>query len=589
MDRFRNIEKGRLTMASHCGRNAPRHMASCSEWDEAKESDRSAIAIFFDCVSRFSADDSSSSIDSLHVSFVGSLGCRFESEALFYPEQYTLEGLFCERVFAVAMKQSRENRQTMEYFLMYAETPRRWQRVILSTTFHEVRERSDIFQFAIPTSRDQVCLLPSAVQRLLRTLLPCIKLDKPVMKLCVSLREDAGGDFIVNSDEMEVTEDDLEVKMSEKKFLEEIDAMNCDQFVESDVVVQWWIQSNRYKANVGSQQCFERKVPFASAGRPGENAFQNFLDDIKLHIRLRSCSSVVKFVGVVLDNNRLHLRSFLLESPILRSLELVLGVANFRSETIPWPIREAWARQIINAIVDLHSRGVVLGALELNWFGVRADGTAVVTLLKGSRSHLSNCHGQMPPELRNTPQSDGVAARKKTMNFRTDVFQLELILWLLMEHKPEGMGYFCARSVCTYYPRYKCEADHSNPVELPEVCGRCPPYLREIIRLSRLQDPKARPSARKLAEVIEGTEDPDTRTTDIEKLLRTYATARDSATVYCDECGALTTEDHFQCNICNEGDFDICQECYAKEIRCYDSEHLLTKHIMRNDRLVDVS
>ena len=93
-----------------------------------------------------------------------------------------------------------------------------------------------------------------------------------------------------------------------------------------------------------------------------------------------------------------------------------------------------------------------------------------------------------------------------------------------MGSNPTGIGYFCARSVCIHYPRYTCEADHSNPVELPEICGRYPPYLREIIRLSRLQDPEARPSARKLAKMIEGTEDPDTRTIDIEKLLRTYAT-----------------------------------------------------------------
>ncbi len=395
--------------------------------------------------------------------------------------------------------QSKEDHRTMEYFLTYAEIPRRWQRVIVFTKFHDLRERSGILQIGIPDSREVPCLLPSAVQSLLRTLLPCIKLHKSVSKFCVSFREDAEGDFIVNSDKIEVTEDDLEVQMSdEKKFLEHIDATNCVQFVESDVSVQWRIRSNRYKAYVKSQQCFERKVPFASAGRPGENVFQDFLDDIRLHIALRDCRSVVKFVGVVLDDNRQHLRSYLLEYPMLISLQAVLGVANSRSETTPWPIREAWARQVINAIVDVHSKGAVLGVLRFNWFGVRADGTAVLVLLKGSWSHLQNHFGDMPPELRNTPQSDGVVAQKKKMNFRTDVFQLGLILWLLVEHKPCGQGYFCARSACTHYPRYTCEANHSNPVELPEICGKHPPYLREIIRLCRSQDPKARPSARKI-------------------------------------------------------------------------------------------
>ena len=143
------------------------------------------------------------------------------------------------------MMQSREDHRIMKYFLMYAESPRRWQRVIVSTTSHELRERSGILPIAIPDSRGPSCLLPNAIQRLLRTLLSCIKLDKPVMKFCVCLRDDAEGDIIVNSDEIEMAEDDLEVQMSDdKRFLEEIDAMNCVQFVESDVLVQWWIQSN---------------------------------------------------------------------------------------------------------------------------------------------------------------------------------------------------------------------------------------------------------------------------------------------------------------------------------------------------------
>ena len=249
----------------------------------------------------------------------------------------------------------------------------------------------------------------------------------------------------------------------------------------------------------------------------------------------------------------------------------------------------AWARQIINAIVDVHSKGIILGVLELNWFGVRADGTAVLTFLKGSWSHLRNLFGQMPPELRSSPQSYGVATRNKTMNFRTDVFQLGLILWLLVEHKPKGRGHFWARSVCTHYPRYTCEANHSNPVELPEICSKRPPYLREIIRLCRSQDPKVRPSARNLAKVIEGTQDPDTRTADIDKLLRDYTTTSDSCSTYCNECGALTTENSFNCKICKEGDLDICPGCCAQKIRCYSSEHLLTERIMRNDRFVDVS
>jgi hypothetical protein len=168
-----------------------------------------------------------------------------------------------------------------------------------------------------------------------------------------------------------VTEDELEVRSSnEKRLLEDLDAMNCPKFVESEVVVQWSIPSCRYKVYLKSQPsqpCLERKVPFASAGKPGENAFQAFLDDIKIQISLRDCEGVVRFVGIVLDDTRQHLKSYLVEIPTLSSLELVLGVANSRSETIPWSIREVWMRQIILAIVNVHSKGILCGCLDLNW------------------------------------------------------------------------------------------------------------------------------------------------------------------------------------------------------------------------------
>ena len=594
IEQLAKARKDRLKIYSDGDLNASRGADFDSKWHLADDSELSATNVFFDCSSRFSLADGNfaAPIDRASMSFSETLDCRFESNAHSYPEQYTLEGCFNEWMFALAVMLSREDHRTVKYFLTYAETPRRWQRVIVYITFHEVSERSNILQVAIPDSRGTIFLLPSAVQTLLRTLLPCIELNKSVTKLCVSLREDAEGDFIVNSDEIKVTEDDLEVQNSnEKRLLEDIDAMNCPKFVESEVVVQWRIQTSRYKAYIKSepsQPCVERKVPFASAGRPGENAYQDFLDDIKFHIALRDCKSIVKFMGIVLDDNRRCLKSYLFELPMLMSLETALGVANSRSETIPWSIREAWMRQIIKAIVNVHSKGIIFGALDLNWVGVRADGTVVLVLLTGSDTHIQNRFGVMPPELRDHPQSDKLAVQKKAMNFRTDVFSLGLILWLIMEHKPNTMGYFCAKAVCMHYPRYTCKADHSNPVELPECCGSRSQYLREIIRKCRSQDSHARTSALELAEAIESTEDPQNHKSDIGNLLRAYATATDSPTVYCDECGDLTTENHFHCNVCEEGDFDICPGCYARGIRCYGSGHLVHR-IFRNRRFIDAS
>lgn len=137
--------------------------------------------------------------------------------------------------------------------------------------------------------------------------------------------------------------------------------------------------------------------------------------------------------------------------------------------------------------------------------------------LNSSGRRLRDRFGEMPPELRNASRSDDAAGQN--VNFGPDVFQLGLILWLLMEHKPKVKGYLCARAGCTYIPRFACLADHANPVEIPECCGRIPVYLGNIVRECRARDPKARPSAGTLAECLRRTEYPGNGTIDMQDIL----------------------------------------------------------------------
>ena len=137
----------------------------------ADEQDLSAFDIFYDCVSRVSANDSPSSIDSLCANFQGSPNYYFESKPSFYPEQYSIESLFSERIFVVAMIQSQEDYRRQKYFLIYAENPRRGQRITVSATFSHVRERAAVLQVSA-LDKDQSCkILPKVLQSLLNQLL----------------------------------------------------------------------------------------------------------------------------------------------------------------------------------------------------------------------------------------------------------------------------------------------------------------------------------------------------------------------------------------------------------------------------------
>ena len=94
------------------------------ECDVNEDQDKlQALEIFFDCVSRFSADDSSIATERLRQKFSGSADYRFESLPSFLPEQYTVKGTFCSPIFTVAMKQSLSREQTQHFFLCMRRRP----------------------------------------------------------------------------------------------------------------------------------------------------------------------------------------------------------------------------------------------------------------------------------------------------------------------------------------------------------------------------------------------------------------------------------------------------------------------------------
>ena len=257
------------------------------------------------------------------------------------------------------------------------------------------------------------------------------------------------------------------------------------------------------------------------------------------------CNNTAKFIGVVLDDTRQHLKGYVYELPMITSIESLLFRANSRSETIPWFTREFWGRQMIQTLSDIHKKGLIVGVVSLDSFGLRADGTAVLLRLETSQRHLRNEAGIMPPELRQFSK-DGVKVLWN-VSFRTDVFQLGYVLWLLAEHKPIGHGHLCAKSACVKPPHSMCNADHANPVELPNCCSGIPPFFNDIIRQCRSRDPQARPSAHKLAKVLPSTVFKDT-SLDMDTLWNIFFdTAHGGGhhmVVYCDNCGTLTTAMH---------------------------------------------
>lgn len=94
---------------------------------------------------------------------------------------------------------------------------------------------------------------------------------------------------------------------------------------------------------------------------------------------------------MVLDDTRTQLRSYIYEYPALGTvLSLFLG-AQSKREIIPWRIRESWARQLVEAVADIHGgKGSLVGGLcWSDEIGVSANGTIVPTALRALQRYFN--------------------------------------------------------------------------------------------------------------------------------------------------------------------------------------------------------
>ena len=592
---FKELRKSVKSVASSGNVRTSKFEDLESRWDGLHKSNSAVVEVFFDCVSRFSSHVPGPSIDELQVNFFESPEYRFESLPSFYPEQYVSEGSISKELFAIAMLQSTDSPQTIRYFLDYAETARRWQRVVVFATFYGERQQTDALR--VTSSDDRLWgglkALPPAVHSLLRTLLPSIEFYSSITRISLDLKVGESGQIMAESERIEVVEDESEVsKPDEMEFLQYMNTICCKQYVESDVVTYSRNNSNSYKVYVDSEACIETKVVFASGKKQGTNAFQDYLAEIKHCISLRRCANVSEFRGVVLDDSRRHLRSYLKELPMFTSLEVLLGLANSRSKTIPLLIRELWARQLVQAVVEIHSQGLILGAFNLHGVAIRADGTAIFHRFRCSEKYMVDRNGWAPPEFRHTYRgSYSSPAIRDELNSQTDIFQLGLVLWQVMEHIPKNIGHYCVRYACTHWPRSTCNAPHANPVELPVCNDETPAYLCEIIRDCRLPHLQSRISASELAYILSTTPQPDLTPAEIQEALMPYLNLGSEliSIIYCNECGEVVTGTHFHCNICSNNYYDICQACLEKGCHCLVPEHRLIKRARGKNDLYEIS
>ena len=323
----------------------------------SEDSHSDAAEIFLDCVSRFSQERSEGSIDQLHSMFSGSPDYIFEATSTFFPEQYTIEGLFNEPTAVLAMAELHYTKDSrlQKYFLIHAETPRRWQRVTVLAKINCNSKHSEFSHLSAPDFLEHSCkTLPAEFQSQLENLFHSRNLLETITRVSIHITEDDRGQCSFDDSAVLFCEDVEEIEMyNEMDRLQDIEDLGCAQYLESEIIVRARISSSAYTVLVESQSCIERKLPFAGAGLLGQNGIDEYFDDLRLLYSLRGCACVVHFIGVVLDDNRQHLKGYLYESPTLGTVQQILETAEAKAERIPWAVRESWAKQIVTAISEV--------------------------------------------------------------------------------------------------------------------------------------------------------------------------------------------------------------------------------------------
>ena len=549
-----------------------------------------ALAVCVEAASEFSQDFLESIYDQyLHTPCSSAPDYHFELSSNFFPEQYVSHEPFHKRITVLSMVElgSRGEQRLDKYCLLFAETPRRWRRVTV-TAASLVRSEEAVRSTVSTTllfAELQCKILPGVVQPLLEKLLPSIDFADTVTKVSISLKMQGPGPVGFDLSRISVGEDFEEAEACESsEYLHDIDNMGCPQFLESEIVVYQRMSASTYLVLAESQLCIEWKARFGESGTLESHPFKTWINNLKILRHIEGCEGVAKFVGVVVDDGRRHIKSYLQEY-VGPSIKSIFEKSQANDAMISWRIRETWAKQIIQAVAEVHRRGIIIQRLHLRSIGIDDQKKAVLTdLILGSwKDH----QGLVPPEFRRSVTLGPMLPDHKG-TFRTDIYQLGLLLYLMAEHCPTPLGIYCKKAGCKSIPWYRCTAEHSNPITLPRCGPDVPSYFNDIISACRCADPQERFSAASLLQLFPPSSPSEPESDEDDSWLGNLSPVDPvQCFIHCDGCGDLTTDHHYHCNVCDSGELDFCVWCFLGGISCWDETHTLVRRVLKNGMIIN--
>ena len=510
----------------------------------------------------------------------------FEVSENFFPETYTTDQLLpksCLVVISSLEIESSGDFKTNLYRLFYQKLPRHWCRLSISIKIH----RSSIYWAATRTSQDEfntletlnsvgAASLPySLLTKTQEHLLEAEDFDEDV-QLRFSLSDQDSIQKQGYKSSINLFSTTTESSNAFQETLAFLDDLGCPRYLENEITqIALLDPPSRFAACIDGMLVYETK--FASSIPSSE-----LLYNIQLLHCMKGVSGFAKLVGIVVDTTGKHLKSYLIEFP--RARWKVEEVA--QKSSITWERREKWAKQLVEGVSQLHSKGFVVGTLTSSRSPVLIDSSDCVQFwsFKQKFEMGRTLGAYYPPECYHFRDISPTISEAKGPNVtsKTDIFHLGLILWLLAENLPRTrMSPVCMREGCNAQGDPFCDRSHLDPIALPRLSESIPQYYRQIIDACRAESPNKRPAAWRLLKLFPSTSkfgssqvaDSKPESMDISTLGKSLIGA--VACGYCQERNMPLP--FFHCNVCLTGNFDICQACYNGGMHCYDRDHLLAE------------
>lgn len=338
-----------------------------------------------------------------------------------------------------------------KFFITYAEEPTKWRRVTVSCDYRALEPESlEADLKSLHYQRDKSARIYEAI----RDSLPDIQFYETVTNLKL---QTADGRLHVH-----VTEDVNEIIPYPS--LSALDHLACKQFRESKISFDSHISGFVYKVSVGNKTYIKKEIP-------GPDAVEEFLYEINALCSLSDSKSVIKFEGIIVDEDSEIIKGLLISYAEQGALvDMIYDYKN--SDQMSWDRRERWARQIVEGLSEIHEASFVQGDFTLSNIVIDGENNAKIIDINRRGCPV----GWEPPELARLIESGQRISIY--IGVKSDLFQLGMVLWAIaaQEDEPERQERPLSKSLNRY--------------------SSIPEYYKEIVKACLSDKPRDRPSAK---------------------------------------------------------------------------------------------